>query len=263
MKYFKPLVYIFALMLLFQFFAAVYLLIIAGFTGNLEDVTALSGNAQSFGLLLTQISMLIFLLLVFKKYGIKHYWRIKKAPRKAYLWAFIAGFAMINISLLVMDVMNLIIPEALDRYIEVVEASFGDTNLLLGFIVVVIGASLIEEIMLRGIYFRFFENILPVWLLIGLSGLFFGLFHMNIVQGIFGTLIGILMALAFYWIRSLWIPILMHMGNNLHAWLGGAVPEAWLEATPMVVFNYILMFVVLPISLYQLYRFKTTPSDGL
>ena len=66
-----------------------------------------------------------------------------------------------------------------------------------------------------------------------LASLLFGVFHSNAVQVIGATVGGCFYGWAFVRTRSLWVPILMHAGNNLfseltHAWLnanGSSFPK--------------------------------------
>lgn len=254
MKIIKPVLWVLGLILLYQVIATIYLLGIAIYTDNLEGITLMTPDQQTLALLFTQITMGLLFFLTTRNKGIKSYLRIKPLNPIAYLWAFLAGLSLVNISALLIGAMSVLLPEQLEAYVELVEASIGGANALLGFVVVVVGASLIEEIMLRGLFFRKFENVVGATITIVLSGFFFGVFHLNIIQGIFTTVIGIFFALGFYWTKSLWVPILMHAGNNFFAWGASLLPEAWLESIPYIVISYGVLIVVLPYALYQLYK---------
>lgn len=256
MKIIKPVLWILGLILLYQVVALVFILGIASFTGDLEDITLMSADYQTLALLFTQIVMgLIFFLMVRKK-GVKEFLRIKPIKPIMLVWAFVAGLLLINVSGLLIAAMSVIIPEQLEAYIEAVEASIGGANPLLAFVVVVIGASLVEEVMLRGLFFRKFENVVNGTVLVILSGLFFGVFHLNIIQGIFTSVVGIFFALGFYWTKSLWVPIFMHAGNNFFAWAAGNfIPEAWLESIAFNAISYGLLIFVAPYALYQMYLY--------
>jgi membrane protease YdiL (CAAX protease family) len=216
----------------------------------------MSADSQTLALLLTQITMGLLFYITTRKKGLKTYLRIKPLQPIMYLWAFVIGLSLVNLSGLLILIMGAIIPEQLEAYIEAIEASIGGANAILAFFVVVIGASLVEEVMLRGLFFRKFENLVNGTVLVILSGFFFGVFHLNIIQGVFTTVIGIFFALGFYWTKSLWIPIFMHAGNNFFAWAAGnIIPEAWLETIPFAVVSYSLLIFIAPYGFYQLYLY--------
>ena len=164
----------------------------------------------------------------------------------------IVGFAGINISVMLINLVNLAFPDIVASYIEAIESSIGGADLWLSILAVAIMAPIVEEIAFRGMFFRWFErtSIRP-WALIVLSGVFFGLFHLNLVQGVFASAIGIIYALGFYWIKSIWVPIAMHFGNNVYAALAELIPVEILEATWFGWLN-VAFIVFVPIGLWQI-----------
>jgi hypothetical protein len=87
-----------------------------------------------------------------------------------------------------------------------------------GFIPIVlavtISAPFFEEIIFRGIIFNDFKKALPVWLAIITQGLLFGLFHGNWIQGVYATLVGIVLGVVYYKYKSIWAVILLHFSYN-------------------------------------------------
>lgn len=47
------------------------------------------------------------------------------------------------------------------------------------------------------------------------QAIIFGLFHGNILQGIYTAILGMVIALAYYWTRSIFVPIIIHITYNL------------------------------------------------
>lgn len=71
-----------------------------------------------------------------------------------------------------------------------------------------------EELLFRGLIFqRLAEEMKPVTAIL-LSALLFGIYHGNVVQGIYAFCIGALMALFYWKFQNLLAPILMHMLAN-------------------------------------------------
>ena len=73
---------------------------------------------------------------------------------------------------------------------------------------------IMEEYIFRGLIFKRLRNRFPVRRAIVSSALFFGIYHGNLVQMIYGTLSGILLAYLYEKYGSLKAPILAHMLMN-------------------------------------------------
>ena len=79
----------------------------------------------------------------------------------------------------------------------------------------VILAPLVEELVFRGLLFRRIEGFLGFWPAALLSAAAFGVYHLNLAQGIFAFLFGILFCLILRRFASLWACIFMHAAANL------------------------------------------------
>ena len=73
---------------------------------------------------------------------------------------------------------------------------------------------LVEEVVCRGLVYRRLRDYVGVWPAVLVSGLMFGIYHGNVVQGIYASVLGILMALLVEITGSLWASILFHVGAN-------------------------------------------------
>lgn len=87
---------------------------------------------------------------------------------------------------------------------------FGVGAILFGLI-----APITEEIVFRGLVFNRMRRYCPTAAAIIVSGLLFGVYHGNLVQGLYGTCMGILMAYAYARMRSFFVPCLFHAVANL------------------------------------------------
>jgi membrane protease YdiL (CAAX protease family) len=92
---------------------------------------------------------------------------------------------------------------------RLVGGNFWFTLLVVGMITPVF-----EEILFRGIVFNELRKIISLPQAIVFQGLVFGLYHMNPLQGIYGMVLGILAALVYIWVKSLWGPIMVHISFN-------------------------------------------------
>ena len=73
---------------------------------------------------------------------------------------------------------------------------------------------IVEEIIFRGLIFNRIKHQynFPAGLLI--SSVLFGIYHGNIVQAIYATLLGIFLGFAYHKTKSILIPIFIHMSSN-------------------------------------------------
>ncbi len=103
---------------------------------------------------------------------------------------------------------------SLNNYIELTEA-FGDSAgmaaQILAFAVVV---PIAEELLFRGIVCGELMRVFPDWAVILISGCFFALIHMNVIQSTYVLLAGIVLSAVYVWSESIFLPILIHMVYN-------------------------------------------------
>lgn len=103
-------------------------------------------------------------------------------------------------------------------YQEVAEIQ-GDIPLWLGILSYGILAPLGEETVFRGVVYGQLKKVSSVPAAIILSGLAFGLFHGNLVQAVYATAIGIVLALVYELYGSILFPMLFHCIANLFVYL--------------------------------------------
>lgn len=93
---------------------------------------------------------------------------------------------------------------------------------------------IMEELIFRGLLFKRLREVMPMVPAVIYSALFFGLYHGNLVQIIYGTICGLLLAYVYEKFGSLKAPVLMHMTMNI---LACVVTElsgfAWMLDQPM------------------------------
>ncbi|MGG5461159.1 CPBP family intramembrane glutamic endopeptidase [Clostridium sp. B9] len=118
---------------------------------------------------------------------------------------------------------------------------------ILAFISVVILAPILEEVFFRGIIFnelaKYRQGAFPIIL----SGLVFGLAHMQSIQSVYTFIMGIILGFVYSKTHSLKIVIFMHMLNNLLSMLPQSLSQ----------FNDILGFICIVPMAYFLIKMKT------
>ena len=127
--------------------------------------------------------------------------------------------------------------------------NIGGGSFLGAVVVAVIGAPLIEEIVFRGIVFRSLRRVSPAWVAILASSVLFGLYHMNPVQIVYATLMGIVAGIIYEKSNNLLFPILVHVANNLVAAIQGFIPFE----SGDIIMNVISLIMIIPMG-YIIYR---------
>jgi membrane protease YdiL (CAAX protease family) len=115
--------------------------------------------------------------------------------------------------------------EALLRYLEVpmppqdsiqyIRQAKTVVEVLPWFILVVIGAPLVEEILFRKVFYRFLASRVPETLAVVLSSALFGVFHLTTFSIFPLTILGVALCLAYRYTGRLITPIVMHVLFNL------------------------------------------------
>lgn len=108
-----------------------------------------------------------------------------------------------------------LIPGIYSTYDSMVNTVFDDQPIILVVIVVVILGPIAEEIIFRFMTFGRMKFYMGSRWAIVLSSLLFGLYHGNLAQFIYCTLIGIILSFVYDKSGNLWITIAMHMAINL------------------------------------------------
>ncbi len=88
-------------------------------------------------------------------------------------------------------------------------------NLPLQAVVLLAASPLLEECFFRGVLYGRMKELLPTWAALVGSALFFGLYHGNPAQGIYGFVMGLFLAWAMERYRTVKAPIVIHVAANL------------------------------------------------
>lgn len=125
-----------------------------------------------------------------------------------------------------------------------------ETSFWLSLFVVGLLAPFVEEVLFRGFIYQTLRKRLSIGWTIALQGLLFGLFHMNSVQIIYATFIGIVFGYIVYRTGSIWVTIVMHMVNNA----GGIIMEecfgAYAQSMPVIIGVLGVGIVITGVGLY-------------
>lgn len=195
-------------------------------------------------------------------FGLWYYFRENKYPfRVNYRKAFtpsnvlatlgIAFFGQFAVSLILVAV-NYLFPSIFQQY-EELSKSF-DLNTItpvaMIFIVCILGP-LAEEMLFRGMIYAKLRRAFSVWPAAIISGILFGLFHANWVQGIYASLFGVVLAYIYEKTQTIWGSCLLHVVFNSLSYpleyIEGSLPvtESFLLEIGMLGFEVISLIVVI------------------
>ena len=126
------------------------------------------------------------------------------------------------------------------KAMEEAMAFVGVNNIFISIIVIGIVAPFAEEFLFRGMIFKTLSKSMSIPAVIIIQGVLFGLYHMNLVQGLYATLLGILFGYVTFKTKSLWPAVIMHMVNNTVATIA---PLALGESFETV-FSFIILLIL-------------------
>jgi membrane protease YdiL (CAAX protease family) len=171
--------------------------------------------------------------------------RLDAPPRPAdALFGACAGFSSYSIIMLAIGILANFESFAaeLERYESQMAFAMPDGNLIQSIIGIGIIAPIVEEVMFRGMVTHELGTVFPAKFVIAAQGVMFGIYHMNIIQGMYAVPLGILFGFCAYKSRSIWPAIAGHIAMNTVS-LVLSTPEASgaLDSQPAIILLFIAM----------------------
>ena len=189
--------------------------------------------------------------------GDKHLYSPVSLPYLA--WSLLAGMASMSIIAVLMSELTFL-PDLLDQTFDLLQSGW------LGILCISVLGPILEELLFRGaITKELLRRYSPAKAIL-LSGLIFGIFHLNPAQIISACLIGFLLAWLYYKTRSLMACILIHiMNNGLSVYLSLKHPEiedmTHLLRNPYAVVWVVVFIVLLLLSLKKLNKYNMSETN--
>jgi uncharacterized protein len=140
--------------------------------------------------------------------------------------------------------------EDLESYGQLISSMLGQSPTWLILLTIGIVAPIAEELLFRGLIFHMFNRHMNVKIALIIQALLFGAFHLNLVQGLYASVLGVVLGFAYLLTGSLWIPILMHIVNNSVALL---LPETWMN-DPLISMGLMGLLLLVPLGLWLLFK---------
>ena len=92
-----------------------------------------------------------------------------------------------------LNILAVVAPNLMGHYMEVMKGLGMAEPSILSMFYVVVMAPLAEELLMRGLCLKILERSFPFWAANFLQALFFGLYHMNLIQGCYAFLMGLIL----------------------------------------------------------------------
>jgi len=141
-------------------------------------------------------------------------------------------------------------------YKTVSKSMSSGVNTAAGLLCVVLFIPIFEEILFRGLIFIELKKTTNLVISIILQALIFGIFHGNLLQGIYTFALGIILSILYIWLDSIWAPIICHITYNL---MGTLVFPILIYVSGKYSFIYAILGMIT--LLYGLYSIKKFYSD--
>lgn len=159
-----------------------------------------------------------------------------------------------------LEIVNYIFPSSIDAYNDMMNSTFGASSILPLIIYGAILGPIAEEMCIRGTTIAHLKlSRCKVWVMLLIQAVIFGVTHLNLVQGIYASVLGFVLGLIAYKTSSVIPAIVTHIIYNFFGlFVTGAVLlifEGNIIATAIIE----ILAIGITISGYMLFR-KTKPS---
>lgn len=170
-----------------------------------------------------------------------------KFSGKILLITFILALSMSFISNTTALIQEYFVPEIVEDYEDIMEMSGFGTSIITS-ITAMIFAPIGEELLCRGVTLMYARKAFPFWLANIMQALFFGIMHMNWVQGTYAFLIGLILGYSVKKYNSIIPAMIMHFFVNTVASVITALIFGFIPANiPCIIITVIIsLMAVIP-----------------
>ncbi|MBD7913542.1 CPBP family intramembrane metalloprotease [Clostridium sp. Sa3CUN1] len=190
------------------------------FEDNLDNLVTFTAGLTNVFLLISSIVTIFTLILIYKikKRNYKRDLQLIKTSNINILFAIILGAScwLFNAGALSLVEESGIFYSQFE-YMNEILSPLSQGSIILSIITVGIVAPIAEEFLFRGVVYNTLNRKISVRWTIIIQAILFGVFHGNLIQGSYATLLGVIFGYVTYKTKSLWPAIIMHMTNNLVA----------------------------------------------
>lgn len=157
--------------------------------------------------------------------------RIQGVDHRHFVAAALMGYGMQIVTTLIMVLVNVLLPSVMEEYNTLVDGSGITTYGLMWVISTLALPPLVEEAGFRGLGLTYLERAgVPFAVANIVQALAFGIFHMNLTQGIYTFVLGLALGYVTHRSGSIAPAMLMHLVYNLMGTLGSDLIYSYLPA---------------------------------
>lgn len=166
----------------------------------------------------------------------------------------------------ILGVVDISFPEALRSYKEMLEQSGLIENSFLSIFCTALLAPVGEELVCRGIILRLARKVsMKFWVANFIQAFVFGFIHLNLVQGCYAFLLGLMLGYIYGKYRNIFLCMLMHASLNASAFLVdivlAPVPEDM--AVPILSLGALICGILLFVCFFVQGKIKALQGDGI
>lgn len=171
--------------------------------------------------------------------------RIQGVDRRHFVAAALMGYGMQIVTTLIMVLVNVLLPSVMEEYNTLVDGSGITTYGLMWVISTLVLPPLVEEAGFRGLGLTYLERAgVPFAVANIVQALAFGIFHMNLTQGIYTFVLGLALGYVAHRSGSIAPAMLMHLVYNLMGTLGSDLIYSYLPAPfPILLITNVIALV--------------------
>lgn len=148
-------------------------------------------------------------------------------------------FGMIHVTSIILAIVAQVLPDAMDNYQNLIENSGLTEYSLMWVLSTLILPPLVEEMIFRGLIQKYLERAGMRWILANVvQAVLFGVFHQNLIQGIYAALLGFALGFVAHRYNTLTVSMLMHMFYNL---MGTLIVDLESRFLPEIVMGMIIL----------------------
>lgn len=237
--------------------------------GRTMDTGAVQEGIQYAMGLLTKGWMMILITLLcdmvlMAGFGTWYYFRERQYPfRPNYKSAFslknigyiiVMGVLGQYASNLIATLTGVLIPSAMDSYEDLAQNfDLSTASPVLMILAVCIVGPIAEELVFRGMIFGKLRRAFSFWPAAIISGIMFGVFHMNIMQGVYASVLGVLLAYVYEKTQTIFGSIFFHIVFNASSYITdfvnrgiqSVVPSETVYSAGLILFSILSAIIVI------------------
>ncbi len=240
--------------------AGLYIYVINDNLPDAEFTDMISNEIPSAIVFAGFVSFLIYAVIVkvLKEKGIFNYCKFNRISLKKTIITVFAGLSLASLNTLIILGISLLLPDVYQAHVENMEELTSSGGLWMVFSVGLV-APFIEEVIFRGLITSELDRIMSYRWVIFIQAMLFGLYHMNMAQGIYTSVLAVFMGLTLYWTDSIWAPVIIHIVNNLSSVVVSEYLDKGSDILSIVfgIWTVMSVLIILPYTLSYLYKTRT------